>query len=245
MNHSTLGTATVNAICNLALLTGQYRTRRRRAVFDHRPVQRDGHARSRLHFEHAGLPQVRRCRADRAELAGLWNIDEARLPDTRGLAYPDIIEAAVGEEDSRAVDHRHQSRWFPFPNQDVLRHALSNLDFLVVQDGYHPDADYELARPGASRRDLGRKRRNLHELRTAREQSEQSRRAAGRSAVRFRHLPRGGREARLPRRVVPGLEQTRRRVQRMAARLARAPVRLLRDQLRVLRAHGAMQWPFP
>ncbi len=28
-----------------------------------------------------------------------------------------------------------------FPNQDVLRHALSNLDFLVVQDGYPSDAD--------------------------------------------------------------------------------------------------------
>ena len=32
-----------------------------------------------------------------------------------------------------------------FPNQDVLRHALSNLDFLVVQDGYHPTPTTELA----------------------------------------------------------------------------------------------------
>ena len=32
-----------------------------------------------------------------------------------------------------------------FPNQDVLRQALSNLEFLVVQDGYHPTPTTELA----------------------------------------------------------------------------------------------------
>jgi assimilatory nitrate reductase catalytic subunit len=32
-----------------------------------------------------------------------------------------------------------------WPNQGVLRHALSNLDFLVVQDGYHPTPTTELA----------------------------------------------------------------------------------------------------
>ena len=29
-----------------------------------------------------------------------------------------------------------------FPNQGVLRQALSNLEFLVVQDGYHPTPDH-------------------------------------------------------------------------------------------------------
>jgi assimilatory nitrate reductase catalytic subunit len=32
-----------------------------------------------------------------------------------------------------------------FPNQHVLRQGLSNLDFLVVQDGYHPTPTTELA----------------------------------------------------------------------------------------------------
>ena len=32
-----------------------------------------------------------------------------------------------------------------FPNIDVLKHALSNLDFLVVQDGFHPTPTTELA----------------------------------------------------------------------------------------------------
>jgi assimilatory nitrate reductase catalytic subunit len=32
-----------------------------------------------------------------------------------------------------------------FPNVDVLRHALGNLDFLVVQDGFHPTPTTELA----------------------------------------------------------------------------------------------------
>jgi assimilatory nitrate reductase catalytic subunit len=32
-----------------------------------------------------------------------------------------------------------------FPNIDVLKHALGNLDFLVVQDGFHPTPTTELA----------------------------------------------------------------------------------------------------
>ncbi len=61
VNHSTLGAVTVSALCNLALLTGNIGKRRRGAVFDHRPVQRDGDPRSRVLLQHAGLPQVRMC----------------------------------------------------------------------------------------------------------------------------------------------------------------------------------------
>ncbi len=143
VNHSTLGTQTVNAICNLALLTGQIG----RAGAS--PFSITGQCNAMGTRETgctSGLPGYRRFDnpADRAEIAALWNIDEARLPKARGMAYPDIIEGAVSKK-VRALWIIATNPLVSFPNQDVLRHALSNLDFLVVQDGYHPTPTTELA----------------------------------------------------------------------------------------------------
>ncbi len=143
VNHSTQGTATVNAICNLALLTGQLgRT-------GAGPLSITGQCNAMGTRETgftSSLPGYRKFDdpADRAEIAALWNIDEARLPTKRGHAYPDIVEDTVG--------NRIKALWIiatnplvSFPNQDTLRHGLSNLEFLVVQDSYHPTPTTELA----------------------------------------------------------------------------------------------------
>jgi anaerobic selenocysteine-containing dehydrogenase len=73
---------------------------------------------------------------DRAELAALWNIDESRLPAAPGRAYPDII--------SGITEGRIKGLWIigtnpvvSFPNREELEYALSRLDLLVVQDGFH------------------------------------------------------------------------------------------------------------
>jgi len=143
VNHSTLGTATVNAICNLALLTGNIG--RAGAA----PFSITGQCNA-MGTREAGfassLPGYRKFEnaEDRKELAGMWGIDEARLPAKRGLAYPDIVEAAVGKK-IRALWIIATNPLVSFPNQDVLRQSLSNLDFLVVQDGYHPTPTTELA----------------------------------------------------------------------------------------------------
>ena len=143
VNHSTLGTATVNAICNLALLTGNIG----RAGAS--PFSITGQCNA-MGTREAGftssLPGYRKFdnAEDRKELAGLWGINEARLPVKRGLAYPDIVEAAVGKK-IRALWIIATNPLVSFPNQDVLRQSLSNLDFLVVQDGYHPTPTTELA----------------------------------------------------------------------------------------------------
>jgi assimilatory nitrate reductase catalytic subunit len=81
---------------------------------------------------------------DRAELAELLGVDEARLPAKRGLAYPDIVEATVAKK-IRALWIIATNPLVSYPNQGLLRHGLSNLDFLVVQDGYHPTPTTELA----------------------------------------------------------------------------------------------------
>lgn len=88
VNHSTKGTETVNAINNLALITGNV-----------------GHAR-------------------------IWNMDADRTPSRRGLAYPDIIEAAVaGKIRGLCIIGTNPLVWFP--NIDVLKQGLENLDFLA------------------------------------------------------------------------------------------------------------------
>ena len=143
VNHSTLGTATVNALCNLALLTGNIG--RVGATAFSITGQCNAMGTREAGFA-SSMPGYRKFdnAEDRKELAGLWNIDEARLPAKRGLAYPDIVEAAVGKK-IRALWIIATNPLVSFPNQDVLRHSLSNLDFLVVQDGYHPTPTTELA----------------------------------------------------------------------------------------------------
>jgi anaerobic selenocysteine-containing dehydrogenase len=143
VNHSTKGSETVAAICNLALLTGNLG----RAGAS--PFSITGQCNAMGTRESgftSGMPGYRKFDDpfDRAELSTLWGIDEQRLPAKRGWAYPDIVEGAV-KGDIRALWIIATNPLVSFPNQDVLRQALSNLDFLVVQDGYHPTPTTELA----------------------------------------------------------------------------------------------------
>jgi len=143
VNHSTLGTATVNAICNLALLTGNI------GRLGASPFSITGQCNAMGTREAgftASMPGYRKfeCEEDRKELARLWGIEESQIPKKRGLAYPDIIEAAVAKR-IRALWIIATNPLVSFPNQQVLRHGLSNLDFLVVQDGFHPTPTTELA----------------------------------------------------------------------------------------------------
>jgi anaerobic selenocysteine-containing dehydrogenase len=143
VNHSTKGTETVNAINNLSLLTGNIG--RRGAA----PFSITGQCNA-MGTREAGctssLPGYRSFEreADREEMARLWNVPADSIPKQRGLAYPDIIEAAVAGK-IRALWILGTNPLVSFPNVDVLKHALGNLDFLVVQDGFHPTPTTELA----------------------------------------------------------------------------------------------------
>ena len=134
VNHSTQGAETVNAICDLALITGNIG--RAGAA----PFSITGQCNA-MGTREAGfassMPGYRKFEsaADRAELAALWNIDVSRIPTSRGLAYPDIIEAAVGKQ-IRALWIIATNPVVSFPNIDVLKQAFQNLEFLVVQDGF-------------------------------------------------------------------------------------------------------------
>ena len=143
VNHSTQGAETVNAICNLSLLTGKI------GFPGASPFSITGQCNA-MGTREAGfassLPGYRKFEnaAHREELANLWNVDAGRIPNARGLAYPDIIQAAA--------DGRIKALWIiatnpvvSFPNKPQLERALANLEFLVVQDGFHPTPTSELA----------------------------------------------------------------------------------------------------
>ena len=143
VNHSTQGAATVTAINNLALITGQIG--RAGAA----PFSITGQCNA-MGTREAGftssLPGYRKFDNpdDREALAALWDVDVRYIPKARGLAYPDIIEGAV--------TGKIKALWFiatnpavSFPNYSVLEQALRSVDFLVVQDGFHPTPTSDFA----------------------------------------------------------------------------------------------------
>ena len=143
VNHSTQGAVTVAAINNLALITGNIG--RTGAA----PFSITGQCNAMGTRESgftSSLPGYRKFDnpADREELARLWNIDVERIPTARGMAYPDIIEGAVAG--------KIKALWFiatnpvvSFPNYSVLEQALTSVEFLVVQDGFHPTPTSDFA----------------------------------------------------------------------------------------------------
>ena len=143
VNHSTKGTETVNAINNLSLLT---RNIGRKGASPFSITGQCNAMGTREAGFASGIPGYRKFEneKDREEIARLWKVPVERIPTQRGLAYPDIIEGAVAGK-IRALWIIGTNPLVSFPNIDVLKHALGNLDFLAVQDGFHPTPTTELA----------------------------------------------------------------------------------------------------
>ncbi len=143
VNHSTKGTETVNAMNNLALITGNIG---RQGASPFSITGQCNAMGTREAGFTSGIPGYRKFEdeKDRQQIADLWNLPVERIPTGRGLAYPDIIEGAVAGK-IRALWILGTNPLVSFPNIDVLKRALDNLDFLVVQDGFHPTPTTELA----------------------------------------------------------------------------------------------------
>jgi anaerobic selenocysteine-containing dehydrogenase len=143
VNHSSQGAVTVAAINNLALITGNI-GRTGASPFsitgqcNAMGTRETGFTSSLPGYRKFDSPQ------DREDLARLWNVNVANIPSARGLAYPDIIEGAV--------KGKIKALWFiatnpavSFPNYPLLKQALESVDFLVVQDGFHPTPTSDFA----------------------------------------------------------------------------------------------------
>lgn len=143
VNHSTKGTETVNAINNLALIRGK--VGRPGAS----PFSITGQCNA-MGTREAGftssLPGYRKFESakDRQELAAFWGISAERVPTSRGMAYPDIVEAALAKK-IRTLWVIATNPIVSFPNLDVLTQSLERLEFFVVQDGFHPTPTSQLA----------------------------------------------------------------------------------------------------
>jgi anaerobic selenocysteine-containing dehydrogenase len=97
VNHSTQRVETVNAINNLALLTGKIG----RAGASPFSITGQCNAMgSREMSATSSLPAYRKFESlsDREDLVRLWNVRTDELPIERGHAYPDIVEACVKGE---------------------------------------------------------------------------------------------------------------------------------------------------
>ena len=143
VNHSTQGAVTVAAINNLALLTGNIG----RAGASPFSITGQCNAMGTRESGFASsMPGYRKFdnMDDREELARLWNIAEGDLPSTRGLAYPDIIEAAVTGR-VKAIWIIATNPIVSFPNYHLLKQAFDTADFVVVQDGFYPTPTMEFA----------------------------------------------------------------------------------------------------
>jgi anaerobic selenocysteine-containing dehydrogenase len=143
VNHSSKGTETVNAINNLALLTGNV------GRVGGSPFSITGQCNAMGTRESgftSSLPGYRKFEnaADRQDLANIWNVPPERIPTQRGLAYPDIIDAVLKKK-IRALWIIATNPLVSFPNIEVLKQALGELEFLVVQDCFHPTPTTELA----------------------------------------------------------------------------------------------------
>ncbi|HZU09181.1 MAG TPA: molybdopterin-dependent oxidoreductase [Pseudacidobacterium sp.] len=143
VNHSTQGAVTVAAINNLALMTGNI------GRMGAAPFSITGQCNAMGTRESgftSSLPGYRKFESakDREELAQLWNIPVERIPPARGLAYPDIIEAAVAGK-IKALWIIATNPAVSFPNYGLFEDAVRRLDFLVVQDGFHPTPTGEFA----------------------------------------------------------------------------------------------------
>ena len=168
------------------------------------------------------------------------------FPTARGLAYPDIIEAALDRQDPRAVDHRHQPDRLVSQSRRRCSQALDTLDFLVVQDGFHPTPTTELADLVLPAAIWGEKEGTYTNSERRVSKVNRAVDAAGRGALRLRHLSRA-RRARSA--AATSCFPAGRRPRDAFEEWKRVSAGRLCDYSGMtydaIEQHGGMQWPYP
>lgn len=143
VNQSYEGTRTAQSLINLALMTGNIG---RPGTGANSITGQCNAMGSRLFSNTTNLLGGRDFEnaADRAEVAGLLNIDADKIPDRQSWAYPEIISGILKGKIKGlwvvATNPAHS--WI---NQSQLADILERLDFLVVQDMYHTTETARLA----------------------------------------------------------------------------------------------------
>jgi assimilatory nitrate reductase catalytic subunit len=134
VNQSSIGTDTVSAICNLALITGNM-GRAGAAPFS---ITGQCNAMGTREFGFtSSIPGYRNFASeqDRVEFANIIGVDPELIPTKRGYSYPQIIEA-IERDEIKALWITATNPVVSFPDQNRLRKAFGKLDILVVQDAF-------------------------------------------------------------------------------------------------------------
>ena len=134
INQSAIGTDTVSAINNLALITGNI-GKEGAAPFS---ITGQCNAMGTREFGFtSSIPGYRdyKNEKDRAEFAKIIGVDVDLIPKERGYSYPQIIEA-IEKGEIKALWVVATNPLVSFPNQNRLRNAFKKLDILVVQDAF-------------------------------------------------------------------------------------------------------------
>ena len=137
VNQSSIGTDTVSAICNLALITGNLG----REGASPMSITGQCNAMGTREFGFtSSIPGYRNYSsdADRQTFADIINVPVDLVPDKRGYAYPQIIDA-INRGEIKALWVVATNPLVSYPDQNALREALQKLDILVVQDAFMSD----------------------------------------------------------------------------------------------------------
>ena len=134
VNQSSIGTDTVSAICNLALITGNL-GKEGAAPFS---ITGQCNAMGTREFGFtSSIPGYRNFASaqDREDFANIIDVPTELIPTQRGYAYPQIIDA-IDRGEIKALWVTATNPLVSFPDQNKLRRALKKLDILVVQDAF-------------------------------------------------------------------------------------------------------------
>ncbi len=141
VNQSSIGTDTVSAICNLALITGNL-GKEGASPFS---ITGQCNAMGTREFGFtSSIPGYRNysSKQDREEFANIIGVPIELIPTKRGYAYPEIIEA-IDRGEIKALWVTATNPLVSFPDQNRLRSALKKLDILVVQDAFMSETAQE------------------------------------------------------------------------------------------------------
>ena len=134
VNQSSIGTDTVSAICNLALITGNL-GKEGAAPFS---ITGQCNAMGTREFGFtSAIPGYRNFSnvQDRIDFANIVNVPVDLVPKKRGYSYPQIIEA-IERDEIKALWVTGTNPMVSFVDQNRLRKAFKKLDILVVQDAF-------------------------------------------------------------------------------------------------------------
>ncbi len=137
VNQSSIGTDTVSAINNLALITANLGKK------GSSPMSITGQCNAMGTREFgftSAIPGYRDYKndSDREEFAKIIDVPVDMIPNARGYAYPEIIEA-IDKGEIKALWVVSTNPLVSYPDQNKLREALKKLDILVVQDAFMSD----------------------------------------------------------------------------------------------------------